>query len=218
MLNCVLKPSRYLALSLLCLGAVSVGCSKPAPKPAATAAAPAVPESTANSKAETKEVKTLADAPLIPRDVLFGNPQRAQARLSPDGKWLSFQAPVDGVMNIWVGRSTTSPRRNPSPKRRSAPSLAIAGPTTTSTFSTSKIKTATRTSTCTPPMSKRARRKTSRRSKACAPRSRKSATNSRTRFSSASTTATRAITTFGGSTSRPARSNSCRKTPASPAT
>ena len=41
-------------------------------------------------------------APLIPRDVLFGNPRRAQARLSHDGKWISFQAPVNGVLNIWV--------------------------------------------------------------------------------------------------------------------
>jgi Tol biopolymer transport system component len=40
---------------------------------------------------------------LIPRDVLFGNPQKAQARLSPDGKHLSFVAPVDGVLNVWVG-------------------------------------------------------------------------------------------------------------------
>jgi dipeptidyl aminopeptidase/acylaminoacyl peptidase len=44
----------------------------------------------------------LADVPLIPRDVLFGNPQRAQGRLSPDGKWLSFLAPVNGVLNVWV--------------------------------------------------------------------------------------------------------------------
>jgi dipeptidyl aminopeptidase/acylaminoacyl peptidase len=42
-------------------------------------------------------------AKLIPRDVLFGNPQKAQARLSPDGKHLSFVAPVDGVLNVWVG-------------------------------------------------------------------------------------------------------------------
>ncbi len=41
-------------------------------------------------------------APLIPREVLFGNPKRAQARLSHDGKWISFQAPVNGVLNIWV--------------------------------------------------------------------------------------------------------------------
>ncbi|NOY42355.1 MAG: S9 family peptidase [Planctomycetes bacterium] len=40
---------------------------------------------------------------LIPRNILFGNPQRASARLSPNGKWLSFLAPVDGILNIWVG-------------------------------------------------------------------------------------------------------------------
>ena len=40
---------------------------------------------------------------LIPRSVLFGNPQRASARLSPNGKWMSFRAPVDGILNIWVG-------------------------------------------------------------------------------------------------------------------
>ncbi len=40
---------------------------------------------------------------LIPRKVLFGNPDKAAARISPDGKQLSFLAPVDGVMNVWVG-------------------------------------------------------------------------------------------------------------------
>lgn len=40
--------------------------------------------------------------PLIPRDVLFGNPERAAARISPDGKQLSFLAPRDGVLNIYV--------------------------------------------------------------------------------------------------------------------
>ena len=39
---------------------------------------------------------------LIPRDVLFGNPDRAAVRLSPDGKQLAYIAPLDGVMNIWV--------------------------------------------------------------------------------------------------------------------
>src|SRR3978361_1287187 len=48
---------------------------------------------------KSKEPK---NAPLIPREVLFGNPQRAQARLSHDGKWISYQAPVAGVLNIWV--------------------------------------------------------------------------------------------------------------------
>jgi len=39
---------------------------------------------------------------LIPREVLFGNPDKAMGRMSHDGKWLSFLAPVDGVLNVWV--------------------------------------------------------------------------------------------------------------------
>ncbi len=41
-------------------------------------------------------------AELIPRSALFGNPTKAAARLSGDGKWLSWMAPKDGVLNIWV--------------------------------------------------------------------------------------------------------------------
>lgn len=41
-------------------------------------------------------------APLIERAALFGNPSRAAGTLSPDGKWLSWLAPRDGVLNIWV--------------------------------------------------------------------------------------------------------------------
>jgi dipeptidyl aminopeptidase/acylaminoacyl peptidase len=40
---------------------------------------------------------------LIPRKVLFDNPDKAQPKISPDGKHLSFLAPVNGVMNVWVG-------------------------------------------------------------------------------------------------------------------
>jgi dipeptidyl aminopeptidase/acylaminoacyl peptidase len=42
-------------------------------------------------------------APLIPRKVLFGNPDKASARISPDGKKLAYMAPVNGVLNVWVG-------------------------------------------------------------------------------------------------------------------
>ena len=41
-------------------------------------------------------------ASLIERSKLFGNPSRSQGRISPDGKWLSWLAPRDGMMNIWV--------------------------------------------------------------------------------------------------------------------
>ncbi len=43
--------------------------------------------------------------PLIPRDHLFGNPTRAAGQISPDGKWLSWLAPKDGVLNIWIAPS-----------------------------------------------------------------------------------------------------------------
>jgi len=39
---------------------------------------------------------------LIPRSVLFGNPDRASVRISPDGENLSYLAPLNGVLNVWV--------------------------------------------------------------------------------------------------------------------
>ncbi len=44
-----------------------------------------------------------AEPDLIPRSVLFGNPDKAAARISPDGKHISYLAPVDDVLNVWVG-------------------------------------------------------------------------------------------------------------------
>jgi dipeptidyl aminopeptidase/acylaminoacyl peptidase len=41
--------------------------------------------------------------PIIPRDALFGHPERLNPRLSPDGKRLAWTAPNDkGVMQVWV--------------------------------------------------------------------------------------------------------------------
>ncbi|HSJ79177.1 MAG TPA: S9 family peptidase [Erythrobacter sp.] len=64
---------------------------------------------------------TAETAPLIARDALFGNPVRAGGQISPDGKWLSWLAPKDGVLNIWVapanepdaGRAITSATDRP---------------------------------------------------------------------------------------------------------
>jgi dipeptidyl aminopeptidase/acylaminoacyl peptidase len=53
--------------------------------------------------AETpSKIKSAKEPTLIPRSVLFGNPQRASARVSPNGKWFSYLAPVDGILNVWV--------------------------------------------------------------------------------------------------------------------
>jgi dipeptidyl aminopeptidase/acylaminoacyl peptidase len=40
--------------------------------------------------------------PLVPRQVLFGNPERVSPRISPDGGRLAWIAPDEGVLNVWV--------------------------------------------------------------------------------------------------------------------
>ena len=55
---------------------------------------------------------------VIPREVLFGNPERASPRLSPDGRRMGYLAPDEGVLNVWVrtvgaddGRAITHDRK-----------------------------------------------------------------------------------------------------------
>jgi dipeptidyl aminopeptidase/acylaminoacyl peptidase len=38
----------------------------------------------------------------IPLHVLFGNPQRVSPQISPDGRYLAYLAPYEGVLNVWV--------------------------------------------------------------------------------------------------------------------
>ena len=41
--------------------------------------------------------------PLIPREILFGNPERTSPRLSPDGKYLAYIAPdTQNVLQVWL--------------------------------------------------------------------------------------------------------------------
>ncbi|HSG65191.1 MAG TPA: S9 family peptidase, partial [Gammaproteobacteria bacterium] len=46
-----------------------------------------------------------APPPLIERERLFGNPERAGGAISPDGRWLGYIAPRDGVLNVYVAPS-----------------------------------------------------------------------------------------------------------------
>jgi len=64
-----------------------------------TADTTAAPETGANAPAPAANEK---EPVLIPRSVLFGNPQRAGGRISPDGKHLSYLAPVNGILNVFV--------------------------------------------------------------------------------------------------------------------
>jgi dipeptidyl aminopeptidase/acylaminoacyl peptidase len=47
---------------------------------------------------------------LIPRQVLFGNPERISPRISPDGTQLAWIAPSDGVLNVWVAPANRGQR------------------------------------------------------------------------------------------------------------
>ena len=42
--------------------------------------------------------------PLIPREILFGNPVRSHPQISPDGEQFAWLAPdKNGVVNVWIG-------------------------------------------------------------------------------------------------------------------
>jgi dipeptidyl aminopeptidase/acylaminoacyl peptidase len=58
------------------------------------------PTDTHTARTETPPMS--APPPLIPREILFGNPDKAALRLSPDGSRIAFLAPVNGVLNVWV--------------------------------------------------------------------------------------------------------------------
>ena len=51
--------------------------------------------------------------PLIPREALFGNPTKSGGQISPDGKWLSWMAPWNGVLNVYI-----APASNPDAAKR----------------------------------------------------------------------------------------------------
>lgn len=63
---------------------------QPHPIPAADVAEPAA------------DVLGESSSDLIPRALIFGNPEHTAVQVSPDGKWISWLAPREGVLNVWV--------------------------------------------------------------------------------------------------------------------
>ncbi len=45
---------------------------------------------------------SLTNIPLIPLERFFAHPEYANVRISPDGRFLAFQRPWEGVLNLWV--------------------------------------------------------------------------------------------------------------------
>ncbi|MBN2586575.1 MAG: S9 family peptidase [Candidatus Fermentibacteraceae bacterium] len=63
---------------------------------------PAVPEDGNGQRDTVQHVESEGAGNLIPRTVLFGNPERIGPQLSPDGERIAYIAPVDSVLNLWV--------------------------------------------------------------------------------------------------------------------
>ncbi|MCK9995860.1 MAG: S9 family peptidase [Candidatus Krumholzibacteria bacterium] len=51
---------------------------------------------------EQTAVAAAEPAPLIDRELFFGDPEISASQLSPDGKWMSFIKPYNGARNIWI--------------------------------------------------------------------------------------------------------------------
>jgi dipeptidyl aminopeptidase/acylaminoacyl peptidase len=86
---------------------VMVACGGGAPPAASPAAAsPAEVASTAPEPAAVAApaaaARARADASLLPRRLIFGNPERTGPRISHDGKLVGWIAPKDGVLNVYV--------------------------------------------------------------------------------------------------------------------
>ncbi|WP_437304048.1 S9 family peptidase [Sorangium sp. So ce388] len=86
----------------------------PPPSAPAGAAAPAAAAPAAPSQAGPR-----ADATLVPRRLLFGNPDRMSPQISPDGQRLGFLAPSEGVLNVWVGPALEPAAAKPVTKEKS---------------------------------------------------------------------------------------------------
>jgi len=87
--------SRLSAVVLVAALLAACSTAQKSDQPAPPAATPA-------------KAAAVAPPPLIPRQVLFGNPERTGGQISPDGRWLGYVAPEDGVLNVFV-----APREHP---------------------------------------------------------------------------------------------------------
>ena len=72
----------------LMIGLLTVmgACRKPSPDPTTT----------------LQDAPRAQQTPLLDRALFFGNPEISGGQLSPDGAWVSFLKPHDGIMNIWL--------------------------------------------------------------------------------------------------------------------
>jgi dipeptidyl aminopeptidase/acylaminoacyl peptidase len=108
-------------ISIASLTALFACEETPAPVAPPQPEAPPPATATASAQAAPAPAPPRADATLLPRKLLFGNPDRLPPRLSPDGKRILFIAPDEGVLNVWVGPADDPKAAKPITKERTRP-------------------------------------------------------------------------------------------------
>lgn len=94
----------YLVFGLIFLIPSAMGCGVRTRTERNQTAATSIDRSVQEKEAANWGVESMKHSvPLIPRQEFFGNPDKARARISPDGSKLALIAPLDGVLNVWVG-------------------------------------------------------------------------------------------------------------------
>ena len=100
---------------LVLAGACALGFTGAAPR--AQTPTPAQAQTPAQTSAQ-------APAPLLDRELFFGNPEISSATISPDGRYVAFRKPWNGTLNIWVKKAEepyTAARRVTAETRRPIP-------------------------------------------------------------------------------------------------
>ncbi len=104
--------------------AMLAGCGGETPpaKPPATTATNPEPIKTGTPTPPAPRAPR-ADASALDRKTIFGNPERAAPRVSPDGKQIAWLAPKDGVLNVFVApvAETTKAKAVTDEKNRPVP-------------------------------------------------------------------------------------------------
>jgi dipeptidyl aminopeptidase/acylaminoacyl peptidase len=92
----------YMTVGLVGLAAAFAGCGGSAPPASSPGGENASTATTDGAEGAAAKAPPKADESLLPRQLIFGNPDRTAPLVSPDGKKLAWLAPKAGVLNVFV--------------------------------------------------------------------------------------------------------------------